>query len=330
MKTYNGFCIADLYPSNIHEWEPVTSLSGIIDVIHSEIGKLQYKGRTAKELADSGIFFYDAMYIPDLNGRIGKLECIPLPSFQDNEWWIAPNDNIIKSFRSKLYNDIQKSLKISTGSKNVHLNWFVPLSLFVNAFSITEVRRTPTLFICKNLSDDFFLEFMDKGWDQKSNGDIECRIKHSSICFRYNIEKQMLTGVFHYQRWKKHNGIWSPLDQDLDNIGHTDRICIDIVLNEDSLTTIEVEQEWSLFYIRTELVLLQHDIPDYFSFIANGKLVCDSCLLVYQFLFVSSNFNIRKTTCIAEHCMFVQIRKRHEEKIKCKDLGGVVHIIEQS
>lgn len=51
---------------------------------------------------------------------------------------------------------------------------------------------------------------------------------------------------------------------------------------------------------------------------------------VYQFLFVSSNVNILKTTCIAEHCMFVQIRKRHEEKIKCKDLGGVVHIIEQS
>lgn len=259
----------------------MASLSGIIDVIHSEIGKLQYRGRTAKELADSGIFFYDAMYIPDTNGGMGKLEYIPLPNFQDNVWWIAVNDNIIKCFRSKLYNDVQKSLKTSTGSRNVHLSWFVPMSLFVSSFSNTEVHRTPTLFVCKNLSDDFLFKFMDKGWDIRSTADISCRIKHSSISFRYSIEKQMLSMVFHYQRWKEHNGTWAPLDQDLDSIGHTDRICIDIMANGDLLTTIEVEQDWTLFYIRTELTLLQQDIPEYFNFILDGKLVCEIHEFVY-------------------------------------------------
>lgn len=110
-----SYCLftADLYPSNINEWEPSGSLAGVLNVIHSDIGRLQYKGRTAKELADIGIYFYESMYIPDLQGSFGRTESIPLPCFRSDEW-ITPDTAGCESFCCKLFNDVRNSLKIST------------------------------------------------------------------------------------------------------------------------------------------------------------------------------------------------------------------------
>lgn len=251
-----------------------------MDVIHSDIGKLQYKGRSSKELADSGIYFYESLYIPDTHGRFGNLEALPLPSL-DSEEWITPDNIVSESFRCKLFTDVKNSMKISTGSKNVRLSWFISLNVFVDFFSIANVHRTPTLFVCKDLSDDTLSELMDKGWDHKSNGEIDCRIKKDSICFRYQIERQTLSLNFNYQRWKKSGTTWIPLDQDMEQDGHSNRKQIDITYNDKLITTVEVEEDWSLHYIRTELVLLQYELPEYFRFIVHEKLVS---FLIFNFI----------------------------------------------
>lgn len=244
----------------------------MLDVIHTDIGQLQYRGRTAKDLVDSGIFFYESMYIPDTKGNFGQIVPIPLPSFESDEW-IAPAATVSESFRCKIYNDVKNSLKMSTGSKTVRLSWFISLNIFVDFFSSVNVHKTPTMFVCKNLSDSLLSELMDEGWDKRSDGEIECRIKMSSMCFRYQIEKQMLSLCFHYQRWKKNKGKWVPLDQDLEASGHSKRKNIEIIYNDAVLTCVEVEEDWSLNYIRWELLLLQDDVLSDFRFIFNGKLV---------------------------------------------------------
>lgn len=275
------FFLSDLYPSCISEWEPAQSLAGILDVIHSDVGKLQYRGRSPKELADCGIYFYESLYTPQTDGGFGKLEAIPLPSFQSDEW-PTPDSIVSESLRCKLLIDIRNAMKISTGSKIVHLSWFISLHIFVDFFSSASVRRTPTLFVCKDLSDETLSDLMDQGWDSKTNNDIECRIKKSSMIFRYHIEKQMLSLTFSYQRYKKIEGTWLPLDQDFELNGHTNRMEISIIYNEEYLTMVEVEEHWKLDFIITELMLLQTNLPTYFRFIINGRLVSTLCLLPCQ------------------------------------------------
>ncbi|KAJ7565499.1 hypothetical protein O6H91_02G063400 [Diphasiastrum complanatum] len=122
--------MTDLYPSCISEWELAQSLAGILDVIHSDVGKLQYRGRSPKELADCSIYFYESLYTPGF----GKLEAIPLPSFQSDEW-PTPDTIVSESLRCKLLIDIRNAMKINIGSKIVHLSWFISLHIFVDFFS---------------------------------------------------------------------------------------------------------------------------------------------------------------------------------------------------
>lgn len=262
---------ADLYPSSISEWQPIQSLAGIIDVIHSDIGLLQYKHRPLKSLLDSGIFFYDSLYIPCKNGLNGKLETLPLPHFLREEW-VPPDSTIAESFRSKFFMDIQNCMKCSTGSKTNRLYWYLPFAIFVDFFARCNVRKTATMFIAKDLTDEIISELLDDHWDVKTDGNIQCRANKSSMIFRYHIEKQMLSFMFYYRRWIRDNNEWKALDQDF-TVNHQEQMQIEVKQNEVVIATIEVEEDWSLKYIRSELTMLQFDIPQSYGFRVNGRMV---------------------------------------------------------
>ena len=63
------------------------SISNIFDVYHAFIGEQIYKGRTHRDLADNGIFFYDMHYFePNTCFGWGHLTPLPLPSFESKDW----------------------------------------------------------------------------------------------------------------------------------------------------------------------------------------------------------------------------------------------------
>ena len=55
-----------LYPSNLQEWEPAQCLTGFLNVVHGEVGELQYEGRAPgrapSDLVRSRTYFYDSFY----------------------------------------------------------------------------------------------------------------------------------------------------------------------------------------------------------------------------------------------------------------------------
>lgn len=56
------FMCTDIYPSNLEDWQPIESIVGIFDAFHAFIGEHLYKVRSARSLAERGVFFYDKFY----------------------------------------------------------------------------------------------------------------------------------------------------------------------------------------------------------------------------------------------------------------------------
>lgn len=128
------------------------------------------------------------------------------------------------------------------------------------------------MFICKDLSADMIAELLDDGWDTKQNQQVECRVCYSSMTFRYHIEKQMLTLLLYYRRWIKCKNVWKPLDQDF-GINPQEQLQITVKRNDNILAMVEVEEDWCLNHIRSELDMLQFDLPQYYQFRLNGVKV---------------------------------------------------------
>ena len=110
MSTCCFVLFADLYPSSYEEWQPIQSIVGIINCIHSFIGEQQYEGRKHGDLAKVGIFFYDHFYNVSPSLENCTLHKLPLPSFLSTEWH-SPCSNVSESFRCKLLHEVQKALK---------------------------------------------------------------------------------------------------------------------------------------------------------------------------------------------------------------------------
>ena len=178
----------DLYPSNLQEWEPTQCLTGFLNVVHGEVGELQYEGRAPSDLTRSRTYFYDSFYtLPTQSSQHGKLERIPLPALDSPEWPLLDTE-VIESYRTKMYNDIKCAMKPSIGARNVHLSLFVPIACFVHLFSdCKQLRKTRTTFMCKDIDEAWLDHLFDKGWRVKSSkGDdlIECRLNTFDIAFR--------------------------------------------------------------------------------------------------------------------------------------------------
>jgi hypothetical protein len=68
-----------------------------------------------------------------------------------------------EAFRAKLRVDFQAVTKATTGSRMGHLQWFLPLHVFVDLFAPAQnsIRRTSTLYVVNNPSEELFMNLMD-------------------------------------------------------------------------------------------------------------------------------------------------------------------------
>ena len=156
--------------------------------MHAEVGELIHHDRSHRELRDASIYFYRWIYAFAVGHRLyGQLEEIPLPSFNSLSWPL-PDMSTSESFRAKMRLHIRLAMKPNTGSRRSHVQWFMPLTVFIDLFASAVNRvRSPTLFTIRNLEAGSFDDLMDKGWNQKVTeaGDIiRCSVNLPSVVFR--------------------------------------------------------------------------------------------------------------------------------------------------
>lgn len=205
----------------------------MINVYHAFIGTQQYQGRTNRQLAESGVFFYDHFFNVSHDHCSGTLERVPLPPFTRIDWPL-PTGDISEAFHIKLYNEVQKGLKPNVASRLVKVKVCMPIHVFVDFFTQGDspIAQKNTMLVCKDVDPDTVLEFLDKGWDIRVSNNIECRVDPSSINIKYMIKSQNFIMSFYYQRSHRVNGTMVPLDQDLPNMQDNPLIQIDIWMKE--------------------------------------------------------------------------------------------------
>ena len=179
---------------------------GVIVVIHAEVGELTRGNRSHSELLQDSVFFYNALYRPPSDRTIlGTLVPIALPAFDSLDWSL-PDMATTELFRAKMRLDFHNSMRPSTGSKQTHLSWFMPIGVFVDLFYIgDDMRRTNTMFVYDTVTEELCSSLMDKGWNTKITRirDMEfvkTTIAEGSLKFRYHISRATLYANFIYNR----------------------------------------------------------------------------------------------------------------------------------
>lgn len=259
------FKLTDLYPSHYEDWIDAKSITGPINVIHADIGELGRGGRTHKELLQDSLFFYNAYYHPRVGQeQFGSLESIPLPGFDDPSWPL-PDMDTTESFRARMRTDFLQSMRPTTGSKQTHLQWWMPIHVLVDLFSeASNIHRTTTFFSFKDVSEGLLLSLMDAGWDTKvtiGNDIIKCIANCRSIVFRFHIGRSILYCNFSYNRERRVAGIWERMDQS----GPIDAIKI-LCEFEEWQDEIEVGRNWTISNVREEIcVTLGATVPEEFE-----------------------------------------------------------------
>ena len=87
--------------------------------------------------------------------------------------------------------DFLQSMRFSTGSKQTHLQRWMPIRVLVDLFSdASNIHRTTILVVIKDVSEKLLSSLMDCGWDTKMTiGDdiIMCLANILSIIFESYI-----------------------------------------------------------------------------------------------------------------------------------------------
>ena len=108
--------------------------------IHGVVGELQYKGRSVRDLAKAGIFFYDHFY--QLLDHAHSYGILQRQDFL--EWniidWPVPDGSIIEAYRAKLYAEVQHSLKPNIATRIVKITIFMPINVFVDIFQEFSIK----------------------------------------------------------------------------------------------------------------------------------------------------------------------------------------------
>ena len=165
------------------------SILGVIVIVHSKIGEASRNGRSYNDLLENGIFFSNLVYVPPTLGLLyGSVEPLLLPTLSDPEWPL-PDMHTSEAFRFKLWANIQAVTKATTGSRMGHLQWFIPLHVFVDLFACEEesIKRTAVLYVVNSPSDELFTSLMDAGWHQKiifGKDIVRCTILMDTVSFR--------------------------------------------------------------------------------------------------------------------------------------------------
>jgi hypothetical protein len=267
----------DIYPSTLEDWQPIDSIVGIFDAYHASIGEHLYKVRSGRSLAERGVFFYDKLYMaPQSVAAFGTLKPLPLPPLESPEWPL-PIAETSECFRLKLYNDIQRCLRPNVASRQVKITLFMPLHVFVDFFYDEEVRKTLSMIICKS---EKCMDFLDQSWDLKELHGVTCKVQHKSIICKYMIGSQNFILTFHYMRWHYVNGNLVAIDQDLEDDIENPLILLEVWIENELLTVLNIRANVSLRQIRMDLAN-EDDLtmPNNYLFKCNNSKV--SCYCTY-------------------------------------------------
>jgi hypothetical protein len=191
-----------------------------------------------------------------------------MPSFDSLEWPL-PGMLTTETFSAKMRSDFRTSMKPTTGSRQTHLQWFLPIFVMVDLFSCaSNIHKSKTQFAFKDVTEELMSSLMDKGWretvtDGGDGGDIiKCVVDLASIVFKFHIGRSTLYTNFQYNReCYIHESGWLPMDQ----VGTV--IVVTIVCEyENWCCEIEVGKDWQLPSLRQEIeVKLGGDCPRDFS-----------------------------------------------------------------
>jgi len=237
----------------------------VIVVIHAEVGELTRGNRSHSELLQDSVFFYNALYRPPCDRTtLGTIVPIALPAF-DSPDWPLPDMATTESFRAKLRLDFQNSMRPSTGSKQTHLSWFMPIGVFVDLFYIgNNMRRTNTMFVYDTVTEELCSSLMDKGWNTKITRirDMEfvkTTIAEGSLKFRYHISRATLYANFIYNRHKMlSDKTWEAMEQ----YEHVQTIALHCEF-EGLQVDVEVGMTWSVYEVRQEIQTQLGIAPDF-------------------------------------------------------------------
>ena len=122
-------------------------------------------------------------------------------------------------FRQRMCNDIKQAMKATYTSKCVILSSFMPYHMFVHIFRNSNVRKTPTMWVCKEGLSDALTNFLPQAWHTKEgphNDDIiRCEVVCEKMVSQFVFSKQQFTLSFPYKRWKFTRPTWELLDSDV-------------------------------------------------------------------------------------------------------------------
>ena len=262
--------LADIFPSNFEEWEPVESFTGTFEAIHVDFGELIYFGCLSSELVSRGIFFFSHTYVTPRRDGYGNLTPIQSPSLDSLEWPM-PDNALIVATKRRMEVDVHAAMKCTYGSHKATVTWFVPLHVFVHVFRLQSIHRIPTMWICKG--DGALNSFLAAVWETKvviHQGDkIKCSVIGELLVFRYHIAKQSLSMVFSYRRWKQTRGVWEALDSD---VSVQEAIELQIFLSDNVVHDNAINNNWNLGHL-CEYLNLRYTLPNAYHFVVNGKII---------------------------------------------------------
>ena len=145
-----------MYPPSYEEWKSIECIIGIMNVYHAFIGEQQYQGRTHRELAEVGVFFYDIRH----DHSECKLRPIDIPLFTSPEWPL-PSSTISKMFRLKLFTEVQRCLKPNIAARIAKIKVCMPIIVFIDFFALGDspIELKSTMLKCCNINSNTMLEF---------------------------------------------------------------------------------------------------------------------------------------------------------------------------
>ncbi|KAI5072233.1 hypothetical protein GOP47_0012339 [Adiantum capillus-veneris] len=154
------------------------------------------------------VYFYNKFYECLVASQTyGRLLNIPLPSFQSQEWEV-PCTQTVESVRTKIAADIKNNMKVTFGSRRVHLKWLVPFNVFADLFQrCQEIKKKRTMFTVANCLEAFLHELFGIACLKKEictgKEVVQAIFDTSSTTFKYIIKTLELHVTFSFRRYKR-------------------------------------------------------------------------------------------------------------------------------
>lgn len=248
---------------------------GFFNVIHGTVGELQYKGRSVRDLAKAGIFFYDHFYqLLDHAHSYGILQRQDFLEWNIIDWPI-PDGSIIEAYRAKLYAEVQHSLKPNIATRIVKITIFMPINVFVDIFQEFSIKVCKTMFTFKAKACDDIPKFLDDGWNKIMANSVYCEVVHDTINLKYMFASQNFILSFYYKRSRMIGTQLVPMEQDeSSSCLQCDIIDIDVVENGILIASITLGRYCTLSRLRNDIINeTEGSVCMGFSFILDNKKV---------------------------------------------------------